>query len=143
MIHQHLFKKYRLLSILLCLTIFSANAQQSKSLKVNNETFEILQRVSKSSLAEGNILLSLTTHQDLGWVDEIENCVVMRDTQWITPFMERLTREESFEMDIEQASIVQEYIVRHPERKQEIIKRLHEGRMLIGSTYTQPYEEIL
>ncbi len=77
---------------------------------MNNETFEILRKVSESSLSHGNILLSITTHQDLGWLDEIEKCVVMRDTQWITPFMERLEKEPDFEMDIEQTSIIQEYI---------------------------------
>jgi len=122
--------------------VFLAGAQEQHALKVTNETFEILQRVTESPLANGDILLSLTTHQDLGWVDEIEKCVVMRDTQWITPFMKRLSEESTFEMDIEQASIIQEYIIRHPDKKQEIIKRLHEGRMLIGSTYTQPYEEM-
>ncbi|MCK4989742.1 MAG: alpha-mannosidase, partial [Bacteroidales bacterium] len=30
----------------------------------------------------------------------------------------------------------------HPDKKQEITQRLHEGRMLIGATYTQPYEEM-
>jgi alpha-mannosidase len=130
------------LSVLLCLGFLSVSAQQQKSLKVTNETFEILLKVSKSPLANGNILLSLTTHQDLGWVDEIEKCVVMRDTQWITPFMERLAAEQSFEMDIEQTSVIQEYLIRHPEKKGEITKHLHEGRMLIGSTYTQPYEEM-
>jgi alpha-mannosidase len=118
------------------------NTSGQEAIKVSNETFEILKKVSESPLSDGDILLSLTTHQDLGWVDEIEKCVVMRDTQWITPFMERLSREETFEMDIEQASIIQEYIIRHPEKKQEITKRLHEGRMLIGATYTQPYEEM-
>ena len=135
-------KKIIGLYILIAAFIISAEAQQNKSLKVSNETFEILKEVSKSALADGEILLSLTTHQDLGWVDEIEKCVVMRDTQWITPFMDRLITDPSFEMDIEQASIIQEYIIRHPDRKQEISKRLHEGRMLIGSTYTQPYEEM-
>jgi len=118
------------------------NAIGQEALKVSNEAFEILKKVAESPLADGEILLSLTTHQDLGWVDEIEKCVVMRDTQWITPFMDRLITDPSFEMDIEQASIIQEYIIRHPDRKQEISKRLQEGRMLIGSTYTQPYEEM-
>ncbi|MEA3480191.1 MAG: alpha-mannosidase, partial [Bacteroidota bacterium] len=142
MILTHYLKRIVSLNILLGICIFSVEAQQNKSLKVSNETFEILKEVSKTSLADGEILLSLTTHQDLGWVDQIEKCVVMRDTQWITPFMDRLTTDVSFEMDIEQASIIQEYIIRHPERKQEISKRLHEGRMLIGATYTQPYEEM-
>ncbi len=131
-----------MLSILLCLSIFSMHARQPGTLRVDNETFEVLRKVSESPLAKGEILLSLTTHQDLGWIDEIEKCVVMRDTQWITPFLNRLSVEEAFEMDIEQSSIIREYITRHPEKKQEITRRLHEGRMLVGSTYTQPYEEM-
>jgi alpha-mannosidase len=126
-----------ILFIALCL-----NTSGQETIKVSNETFEVLKEVSESPLADGSILLSFTTHQDLGWLDEIEKCVIMRDTQWITPFLDRLITDASFEMDIEQASIIQEYIIRHPERKQEISKRLHEGRMLIGSTYTQPYEEM-
>ena len=114
---------------------------QSK-LRVSDETFEILKKVSKSALADGDILLSLTTHQDLAWIDELEKCVVMRDTQWITPFMNRMIEEPGFEMDIEQTSIIREYLGRHPEKKDEITRRLKEGRMLIGSTYTQPYEEM-
>lgn len=135
--------RHSLLSLILWFTcIFSASAQQQHVLKVSNETFVLLQEVAESPLANGNILLSLTTHQDLGWIDEIEKCVVMRDTQWITPFLERLSAESSFEMDIEQASIIQEYLIRHPDKKPEISQRLHEGRMLIGATYTQPYEEM-
>jgi alpha-mannosidase len=111
-------------------------------LKVSNETFGVLKQVSGSALADGEILLSLTTHQDLGWIDEIEKCVIMRDTLWITPFMKRLEEDDGFEMDIEQASVIQEYLIRHPEKKAEITKRLKEGRMLIGGTYTQPYEEM-
>ena len=130
------------ISILLFFCLPGKANEKPSVLKVNNQTFEVLKKVSSSSLANGEVLLSLTTHQDLGWVDEIENCVVMRDTQWIAPFMERLTLEQGFEMDIEQASIIQEYIGRHPDKKDEIIKRLKEGRMLIGSTYTQPYEEM-
>ncbi len=131
-----------LLWITTCLFFHVVEAQQQAALKVNNETFAILKKVSDSPLSNGRILLSLTTHQDLGWIDEISKCVVMRDTQWITPFMDRLSREDSFEMDIEQTSIIKEYLVRHPYKKQEITKRLHEGRMLIGATYTQPYEEM-
>jgi len=142
MLNVHYTKKFFCLFILIASSFVSLKAQQIKSLKVSNLTFEVLKKVSKSPLADGDILLSLTTHQDLGWVDEIEKCVVMRDTQWITPFMDRLSHEASFEMDIEQASIIQEYLLRHPDKKQEITQRLHEGRMLIGATYTQPYEEM-
>ncbi len=128
-----------LLSFLFAL---SGRAQNDQVFSVSNETFGILKKVNESPLSNGAVLLSLTTHQDLGWIDEIEKCVVMRDTQWLTPFMQRLENEPGFEMDVEQASIIQEYIGRHPEKKEEIINRLKEGRMLIGATYTQPYEEM-
>jgi len=138
---SHLRKSVYFFTFIACFA-FSMKAQHQKPFKVNNETFDILKKVTESALANGHVLLSLTTHQDLGWVDEIEKCVVMRDTLWLTPFMERLSKEESFEMDIEQVSVIQEYLIRHPDKKQEISERLHEGRMLIGATYMQPYEEM-
>ncbi len=135
-------KQYYQIRLSILFIAFCFNITGQERLKVDSETFEILKKASKSTLADGHVLLSLTTHQDLAWADEISKCVIWRDEQWITPFMERLEKESGFEMDIEQTSIIQEYIKRHPEKKQEIIKRLKEGRMLIGSTYTQPYEEM-
>ncbi len=117
-------------------------AQDRDVLNVSDETFQILKQVKNTPLARGKVLLSETTHQDLGWVDEIEKCVVMRDTQWITPFLKRLEEDPAFEMDIEQASIIREYIGRHPGKKGEITQRLKAGRMLVGATYIQPYEEM-
>ncbi len=133
-------KYWTIFGILLILGGFPAIGQEA--LRVSNETFEVLKKASASSLAGGDILLSVTTHQDHGWIDEIEKCAIMRDTLWISPFLQRLEAEDGFEMDIEQASVVREYIGRHPERKAEIAKRLKEGRMLVGGAYTQPYEEM-
>ncbi len=135
-------KKKYLIFISILVFIAGTALKSQEALKVSNETFEVLKKVSESALAEGDILLSLTTHQDHGWIDEIENCAIMRDTLWISPFLQRLKEENDFEMDIEQASVIQEYIGRHPEKKPEIAKRLKEGRLLIGGTYTQPYEEM-
>ena len=68
--------------LFIILIVFSYYGNSQEALKVSNETFDILQKVSKSSLADGSILLSLTTHQDLGWVDEVEKCVTIRDTHY-------------------------------------------------------------
>ena len=111
-------------------------------LKCKNDTYNLLREISRSVTGTGEILLSITTHQDLGWVDEVEKCIIMRDTLWITPFLKRLREEPGFKMDIEQSSIISEYINRHPDKKAEIQKGLDEGRILIGATYTQPYEEL-
>lgn len=134
--------KVKLLVVAFSLFGMSGKAQEHQVVKVTNETFKVLKDVSNSALADGEVLLSLTTHQDLGWIDEIEKCVVMRDTQWITPFLQRLRDEAAFEMDVEQASIMREYITRHPDKKEEIVQRLKEGRMLVGATHNQPYEEM-
>lgn len=113
-----------------------------KPYKVDNETFELLKSLSKSRLNNGEIYLFTTTHQDIAWLDHPEACIINRDTMWLTPFFERLEKEPDFKMDIEQSSIVMEYIHRHPEKKEMIKKYLKEGRICIGATFVQPYEEM-
>lgn len=136
-------KKIFFLLIVSTYCAFGATAQVSKGvLKCGDETFNLLKQVSGSACSKGEILLSITTHQDLGWVDEVEKCIIMRDTLWMTPFLNRLKNDPEFRMDIEQTSIITEYLNRHPEKKDEIQKGLDEGRILIGATYTQPYEEM-
>ncbi len=120
-----------------------ADAQVANGVyKCKNDTYNLLREISRSVCGKGEILLSITTHQDLGWVDEVEKCIIMRDTLWMTPFLKRLKEDPGFKMDIEQASIIGEYIGRHPDKKAEIQKGIDEGRILVGATYTQPYEEM-
>jgi len=90
-------------------------------LKCSDETFKLLREISGSPAARGEILLSITTHQDLGWVDEVEKCIIMRDTLWMTPFLKRLQEDPGFKMDIEQTSIIVEYLNRHPEKRAGIV----------------------
>ena len=136
-------KKFIFLLIAFIYFVKGATAQiENGVFRCENETFNLLKQVSGSVCSKGEILLSITTHQDLGWVDEVEKCVIMRDTLWMTPYLKRLGEDPGFKMDIEQTSIIVEYLNRHPEKKQEIQKGLDEGRILIGATYTQPYEEM-
>jgi alpha-mannosidase len=111
-------------------------------LKCSDKTYNLLKEISESVCSQGEILLSITTHQDLGWIDEVEKCIILRDTLWLTPYLKRLQEDPGFKMDIEQTSIIVEYLGRHPEKKAEIQKGLDDGRILIGATYTQPYEEL-
>ena len=136
-------KKQSLLTFIFMYFSLLGIAQVSNGiLKCGNETFKLLKNISESPASKGEILLSITTHQDLGWADEVEKCIITRDTLWMTPFLKRLKEEPNFKMDIEQTSIIMEYLNRHPEKKAEIQKGLNEGRILIGATYTQPYEEL-
>ena len=135
-------KFFCLLSLFFSVSILAEAQVVNGVFKCNNDTYTLLKKISESVCSKGEILLSITTHQDLGWVDEVEKCIIMRDTLWMTPYLKRLGEDPGFRMDIEQTSIIVEYLNRHPEKKAEIQKGLAEGRILVGATYTQPYEEM-
>lgn len=132
-----------LIIVFVCMGAISGYAQEpDQPMKVTDETFLLLKKVSESVCSKGEIILSVTTHQDLGWIDEVKKCIIMRDTLWITPYLKRLKDDPTFHMDIESTYEVVEYLNRHPEKKEEIQKGLDYGRILIGAAYTQPYEDM-
>ena len=135
-------KKTTLLA--LCMFPFlSLHAQFEKEIYTcDGETYDLLKNLSDSQLGKGSIYLFTTTHQDLAWLNHIDACIADRDTLWLTPFLKRLDDDPTFKMDIEQTSIVREYIHRHPEAKEKFNKYIHEGRICVGATYVQAYEEL-
>lgn len=134
----------RFLFIYLLLLPFVSAMSQVKdgTLVCDNETFDMLHDLSKSNLSKGNILVFTTTHQDLGWLNHIDACIEDRDTLWLTPYLERLEKDPTFKMDIEQTSIVMEYLHRHPSKRDLFKKYIKEGRICVGATFIQPYEEM-
>lgn len=136
--------KKKLLTVALALsTSFSLYAQFEKELYTcDEETFDLLENLSDSQLGKGSIYLFTTTHQDLAWLNHIDACIADRDTLWLTPFLKRLQEDPTFKMDIEQTSIVMEYLHRHPNTKPLFDKYIKEGRICIGGTFIQPYEEM-
>lgn len=136
-------KKRILITALTLLPTFAANAQFEKELYTcDGETYSLLKNLSDSQLGNGKIYLFTTTHQDLAWLNHIDACIADRDTLWLTPFLKRLQDDPTFKMDIEQTSIVMEYLHRHPDTKPLFDKYIAEGRICIGGTYIQPYEEM-
>ena len=138
--------KIQKVTILIILFFFAVSAPgqtgNDGTVTVSDSTFRLLENLSKSQLGTGEIYLFTTTHQDIAWLDQPEVCIINRDTLWLTPFLERLEREPDFRMDIEQTSILMEYIHRHPDSKALIDNYLKEGRICVGATYMQPYEEM-
>lgn len=107
-------KKLYLAVLGLC-SLTAAHAQfENKLYTCNKETYSLLKNLSESQFGKGSIYLFTTTHQDLAWLDHIDACIADRDTLWLTPFLERLQEDPTFKMDIEQTSIVMEYLHRHP-----------------------------
>lgn len=134
----------KILLILMCiLTATQLKSQfDGKTFICDDSTFLSLKKLSESNLKNGDILIFTTTHQDIAWCEQPEVCIINRDTIWLTPFLERLKTNPDFKMDIEQSSIVMEYIHRRPEQKDFIHKNLLNGRICVGATYMQPYEEL-
>lgn len=110
--------------------------------KCDSESYSLLKKLSESRLNKGDIYVFTTTHQDLGWLNHIDACIADRDTLWLTPFLKRLENHPDFKMDIEQTSALMEYIHRHPETQPMINKYMKEGRICVGGSYIQPYEEM-
>lgn len=136
-------KKEILIAAFTLLPAFSLFAQFEKELYTcDEETFGLLKDLSDSQLGKGSIYLFTTTHQDLAWLNHLDACIADRDTLWLTPFLKRLQEDPTFKMDIEQTSIVMEYLHRHPETKVLFDKYIKEGRICIGGTFIQPYEEM-
>ncbi|MEN8227822.1 MAG: glycosyl hydrolase-related protein [Bacteroidota bacterium] len=136
-------KNTKYLAFLLLLLLYRIPCTDAQdTLTCDNETYSLLKALSNSQLGDGEILVFTTTHQDIAWLDEPEICIINRDKQWLTPFLERLKSDPDFKMDIEQSSIVMEYLQRHPEKKKVFEKNIKEGRICIGGTFMQPYEEL-
>lgn len=133
-----------MLTILISLiAIVSMEAQlDGDTYTCDKESYALLKNLSESRLGKGEVYLFTTTHQDLGWLNHIDACITDRDTLWLTPFLKRLEEDQAFKMDIEQTSILREYIHRHPESYPLFVKYMKEGRICVGGTFIQPYEDM-
>ena len=132
-------KKIFILMILCVFPNFILKAQFAGNTYIcDQESFQLLKDLSNSSLKNGDIYVFTTTHQDLAWLNHIDACIADRDTLWLTPFLKRLGEDPTFKMDIEQTSILKEYIHRHPDTYPLFVKYMKEGRICVGGTFIQP-----
>jgi len=104
--------------------------------------YSSLSMLAGSKLAGGKILLMNSSHQDIAWMDSPEKCVIERDTMLLTPLYNRAINDASYRFDIEDALMLKEFIQRHPDKKEGIIRLLKNGQLSCGSTFIQPYEEM-
>ncbi|MEW5900589.1 MAG: alpha-L-fucosidase [Acidobacteriota bacterium] len=72
-----------------------------------------------------------------------EACIEYRDTQCITPALEMMAKNPEYSFVMENMLNLMEYIERHPDRRDEILRFTREGRMEWGATFNQPYESLL
>ena len=106
-------------------------------------TVDNILKLSQSNLSKGNLYLMNSSHQDIAWMDSPEKCVIERDTMLLTPLFEKASNSDpTYRFDVEDALMLKEFISRHPDKKDEVAKLLHEGKISCGASFVQPYEEM-
>ena len=90
----------------------------------------------------GTVNFVNSSHQDIAWMDSIEACEKFRDEKMITPALEIMKNNPDYCFSVEDALCLREYLARHPDRYDEILKYTREGRLEFGATYNMPYESM-
>jgi alpha-mannosidase len=97
---------------------------------------------SHSYFKKGKINIINSSHQDIAWMDSIGACEIWRDVNMITPSLQIMEDNPKFCFTVESAMYLGEYLKRHPDKYDEILRLTREGRLEWGATYNQPYESM-
>ena len=103
---------------------------------------EAFDRLAGGPWRNAQVHILVSSHQDIAWMDSPYNCIEARDRLIVSPALDLLARHPDYRYDIEDALILEEYLERHPDRRSEIGGYIASGRLGIGASYTQPYEEV-
>ena len=95
-----------------------------------------------SFFKNGTVSFLNSSHQDIAWMDSIVACEVWRDENMITPALALMKSNPDYCFSVEDALSLREYLARHPDRYDEILKYTKEGRLEWGATYNMPYESM-
>lgn len=90
----------------------------------------------------GTVYFVNSSHQDIAWMDSIQACEKFRDEKMITPALAIMKNNPDYCFSVEDALSLREYLVRHPDRYDDILKYTKEGRLEFGATYNMPYESM-
>jgi alpha-mannosidase len=91
----------------------------------------------------GEVLIVSSSHQDTAWMDTPEACRIFRVEKNILPALTMMRKDPNYTFCMESALHLMEFLEAHPERRDEVIQRMKEGRLEFGATYNQPYESWL
>jgi len=86
--------------------------------------------------------LLASSHNDIAYLDDPRGTADFRSENLILPALELMNKDESFCLDIETTLYLKEFLDRHPERIDEIRRRVAERRLSFGGRYTQFYEAV-
>jgi len=88
------------------------------------------------------VYLTPSSHNDIAYLDDPRGTADFRSENLILPALDLMNTDDSFALDIETTLYLKEFLDRHPERLDEVRKRVAEGRLSFGGRYTQFYEAL-
>ncbi len=78
-----------------------------------------------------------TNHNDLGWLNTQSITADFRSEKLIIPAIELMKKDPDFKYTMESIEYLKEFLVRHPEREEEIARLMAEKRFIFGASYVQ------
>ncbi len=97
----------------------------------------LLKPYNKNYFDGGRIDIIATNHNDLGWLDTQDITADYRADVLIAPALDIMKTDPEFKYTMESVAYLKEFLVRHPERKDELIGRIREKRFAFGASYVQ------
>lgn len=91
----------------------------------------------------GSVFIVSSSHQDTAWMDTPAACRQYRIEHVILPALELMRNNPDYTFCMEGTLHLMEFLGAHPERRDEIIQRMKEGRLEFGATFNEPYESWL
>jgi alpha-mannosidase len=97
----------------------------------------LLKPYNKNYFDGGEIDIIATNHNDLGWLDTQSITADYRSDILIAPALDLMKTNPEFKYTMESVEYLKEFLVRHPDRKDELIQRIREKRFAVGASYVQ------
>jgi alpha-mannosidase len=126
------------LGLALCLGLFCSSAALSRERQEARPP-----QLKGEPLSSWTIRILSSSHQDIAWMNSPEACMEYRDTHCVTPALTMMAQNPDYCFVMENMLNLMEYIEKHPERRDDILRFTREGRMEWGATFNQPYESLL
>jgi len=88
------------------------------------------------------LYLIASSHNDIAYLDDPRGTADFRSENLILPALDLMNTDDSFALDVETTLYLKEFLERHPERIDEIRRRVEQKRLGFGGRYTQFYEAL-
>ncbi len=97
----------------------------------------VVKPYSKNYFDGGKFNIICTNHNDLGWLDTQPVTADYRSNELIIPALDLMKQDPDFKYTMESIEYLKEFLVRQPERKEEMAQRIREKRFNFGAGFIQ------